>query len=110
MMATFRAILDFAGVDPNPGRDPRVRLPRIEQNVVDPPAAEDVDTILVNVPKRWRLPLRVVEQTRMRVGELHALEWGDVDEARYAVPRQGWQDARGAPMGAVPEWLMAEVA
>jgi|SRR5215203_4716924 len=81
MMATFRAILDFAGVDPNPGRDPRVRLPRIEQNVVDPPAAEDVDTILVNVPKRWRLPLRVVEQTRMRVGELHALEWGDVDEA-----------------------------
>ena len=49
----------------------------------------DVDTIIATVPARWRLPLRVLEQTGMRVGELHALEWGDVDEAglRFRVRR-----------------------
>jgi integrase len=32
------------------------------------------------VPARWRLPLRVLAQTGMRVGELEALTWGDIDE------------------------------
>jgi integrase len=50
-------------------------------------AHEDVDTIIAIVPSRWRLPLRVLEETGMRVGELHALEWGDVDEA-------GWRSRR----------------
>ena len=34
------------------------------------------------MPKRWRLPLRVLEQTGLRVGELAELEWSDVDEKR----------------------------
>ncbi len=29
-VATLRMVLDFAGVDPNPARDKRVKLPRIE--------------------------------------------------------------------------------
>jgi integrase len=77
-LSTLRAVLDFAGVDPNPARDGRVRLPRGERTVVDPPSAQDIDMILANVLPRWRLPLRVLEQTGMRVGELQALAWGDV--------------------------------
>ena len=41
---------------------------------------KDVDTILAYSPERWRLPLRTLEQTGMRVGELQALVWADVDE------------------------------
>jgi integrase len=68
-LTTLRAVLDFAGVDPNPARDRRVRLPRQERVLVDPPSGQDVETIICTVPKRWRLPLRVLEQTGMRVGE-----------------------------------------
>src|SRR5262245_62832086 len=42
-ISTLRAVLDFAGVDPNPARDGRVRLPRQERVLVDPPTASDVE-------------------------------------------------------------------
>jgi integrase len=74
-LATLRAVLDFAGVDPNPARDNRVRLPREQHVPVDPPSAQDVEAIIATIPQRWRLPLRTLEQTGMRVGELHALAW-----------------------------------
>src|SRR5262249_13806599 len=74
-LATLRAILDSAEVDPNPARDARVRLPREEHAPVDPPSAADVETIVATVPPRWRLPLCVLAETGMRVGEAHGLEW-----------------------------------
>jgi len=33
-LGTLRRILDYAGVEPNPVRDPRVRLPRAQHEVV----------------------------------------------------------------------------
>jgi integrase len=109
-MSTLRAVLDFAGVDPNPARDTRVRLPRAERALVDPPSAQDVDTIIATVPPRWRLPLRVLEQTGMRVGELQSLAWGDVDEqgSRFRI-KQG-KTASARRWVAVPECLMVEIA
>jgi integrase len=109
-LATFRLILDFAGAEPNPARDRNVRLPRIEVAIVEPPSAEQVETIIVNVPARWRLPLRTLEQTGSRVGEIHDLEWRDVDlaESRFRV-RQG-KTAAARRWIAVPEWLMEEIA
>ena len=78
--------------------------------MVDPPTAADVDTIIGNVPKRWRLPLRVLEQTGMRVGELHALEWGHGDGAGRRFPIKAGKPAAARRWVAVPEWLMAEIA
>jgi hypothetical protein len=49
-MATLRLILDFTGVEPNPARDGRVKLPRIEQGIVEPPSAEQVAAIIEHVP------------------------------------------------------------
>jgi integrase len=109
-LATLRAVLDFADADPNPARDGRVKLPREEQAVVDPPTATDVDTIIAKVPKRWRLPLRTLEQTGMRVGELHALAWGDVDEAGSRFRIKNGKTAAARRWVQVPEWLMVEIA
>jgi integrase len=108
-LATLRLILDFAGIEPNPARDGRVKLPRIEQTTVEPPSAEQVETIIVHVPSRWRLPLRVLEQSGMRVGELHQLEWRDVDVAgsRFRI-RQG-KTAAARRWISVPAWLMVEI-
>jgi integrase len=108
-VATLRLILDFAGVEPNPARDRRVKLPRIEQAVVEPPSAEQVAAIIEHVPERWRLSLRMLEQTGMRVGELAQLEWRDVDVAgsRFRI-RQGKTATARRWVGA-PAWLMVEV-
>ncbi len=109
-VATLRAILDFAGVEPNPARHQNVRLPREETQIVEPPSAADVDTIIANVPARWRLPLRVLEQSGMRVGELHALEWRDVDLTGLRFRVRNGKTATARRWVAVPEWLMMEVA
>jgi Phage integrase family len=53
--------------------------------------------------------IHVLEQTGMRVGELAALEWGDVDRAELRLRiRTGKTNAarRWVP---VPEWLMEEI-
>jgi len=38
------------------------------------------------LPKQYRLPALVLDATGMRIGELEALAWGDVDE-----PRRRWR-------------------
>ena len=107
---TLRSVLDFAEVDPNPARHRLVRLPRHERAVVEPPSAQDVDTIMATVAKRWRLPLRTLEQTGMRVGELEALTWGDVDEQESRFRIKAGKSAAARRWVAVPSWLMDEIA
>jgi integrase len=82
-------ILDHAGINPNPARDRQiVRLPREAKRIVDPPTAEHVAGVVRLLPARYRLPVLVLDATGMRVGELEALTWGDVDE-----PRGRWRVA-----------------
>ena len=110
-LSTLRAVLDYAGLtgEANPARDPRLRLPRQEHEIVEPPSALEVDAIISNVPKRWRLPLRVLEQTGMRVGELHQLEWHDVDVAGSRFRVRNGKTSSARRWLAVPSWLMVEV-
>jgi integrase len=75
-------ILDHHGIQPNPARDPRVKLPREEKRELTPPSADDVLVVYGLLPTLYRLPLLVLDATGMRVGELEQLVWGDVDERR----------------------------
>jgi integrase len=107
--ATLRTILDYAGVDPNPARDQRIRLPREQRSVVEPPSMVEVEVMIDYAPARYRLLLRVLAETGMRVGEVCALEWRDVDASgsRFRI-REG-KTAAARRWVAVPEPLMMEL-
>lgn len=112
--STLAQLLDFCGVDPNPARDKRVKLPTVEYEEPQPPPADHVIAILDFSPRRWRLPFVVLEQTAMNVGELETLEWRDVDVAgnRFRLRRaevKGQIRAR-ARWVQVPDWLMTIIA
>ncbi len=109
-LVSLRAILDHAGVDPNPARSNSVRLPRQEQAIVEPPSAVDVAAIIVNAPARWRLALTTLAETGMRVGELHELEWRDVDEANSRFRIRAGKTRAARRWVAVPADLMEEVS
>jgi integrase len=108
-VATFAALLDHIGLVPNPAKDKRVRLPRIVVEPVSPPSGSQVTAIISAVPKRWRLPLRVLEQTGLRVGELCELCWRDVDAtgSRFRV-RRG-KTAAATRWVVLPEAIMEQV-
>jgi integrase len=103
-------MLDFVGLEVNVARDARVRLPREEATVVDPPSASELEAIIAHSPKRWRLPLRVLAETGMRVGEAHALEWQDVDEAGSRFRVRNGKTAAARRWVVVPDDLMQEIA
>lgn len=107
---TVRLIFDFAGLEPNPARDRRVKLPRIIHAEIVPPTARQFLALVDKVPAERRLPLVTMEQTGMAVGETCTLAWGDVDALgrQFRLKRSNvkGQLASRARWVQVPEWLM----
>lgn len=79
-VATLAMVFDHHGLNPNPARDKRVRLPQEDRLEVRPPTAPHVVAVYGILPRSFRLPLLVLDATGMRVSELESLAWGDVDE------------------------------
>jgi integrase len=104
-VSVLAMILDHESVQPNPARDKlTVKMPREAKRIVDPPTAEHVAAVVKLLPSRYRLPVLVLDATGMRVGELEALTWGDVDE-----PRARWRIATsktGRPRWVTPTPLL----
>jgi integrase len=100
-LATLAMVFDYHGVQPNPARDRRtVRLPRPDRAEVDPPAADAVRTVFELLPAAYRLPLLALDATGMRVGELEALKWGDIDE-----PDGRWRVRASVTKTRRPRWV-----
>lgn len=104
-VTTLRAILDHAGVDPNPARDRRVELPRVERTVLEVPSADEVLRVLARTNERFRPVLVLIEQTGLRVSEACAVQPVNVDRtgSRLLVP----VTKTGKPRWTViPRWLI----
>ncbi len=94
-------VLDHAGITPNPARDRvHVRLPREQRVEINPPTGDHIEAALRVLPERYRLPLLVLDATGMRVGEVEALTWGDVDE-----PRGRWRVSRAVSKTGAARWV-----
>ncbi len=98
-VSVLAMVLDHAGVQPNPARDKlTVKMPREERRHVQPPTADHVSAVIRLLPPRYRLPVVVLDATGMRVGELEALTWADMDE-----PKGRWRIATSKT--GQPRWV-----
>jgi integrase len=108
---TFRLLLDYVGLEPNPVRDSRVKMPKRVREEPRPPSAEHFLAILdaIRDPLR-RLLFVTIEQGSLRLGEAVGLTWGDVDRAglRLRLPRSATKRDQ-ARWVYLPEWLMEAI-
>jgi integrase len=103
-------VVDYIGLDPNPARDPRVKLPKRVSDEPVPPPAEHVEAILHAIGAKWLLLFITVEQGALRLGEAVNLTWGDVDVVglRLRLPRSAVKTDR-ARWVYLPDWLMQAI-
>jgi integrase len=96
-VSTLAQVLDFGDVSPNPARSKRVKLSGERAAEVNPQTAQHATAVFGALPNAYRLPLLVLDATGMRVGELEALRWGDVDEpeCRFRVSKASTQTRQG---------------
>lgn len=99
-ISTLSQVLAYAKVEPNPAKDESIRLPREDKAEINPPTAEHVLAAYRLLAPDYRLPVLVLDQTGMRVGELEALTWGDVDE-----PRGRWRVTAAVSKNGHARWV-----
>jgi integrase len=106
-LVVLRMLFDYIGTEPNPARDPRVRLPKRVREEPQPPTADELLAILKAMALRWRLLFVVIEQGALRLGEAVSLRWADVDAAnlRLRLPRSATKRDR-ARWVYLPAWLI----
>ena len=51
------AVLEENGIEPNPARDKRVRLPHVETVELEPPTSEHVEAVVRLLARAYRRPL-----------------------------------------------------
>lgn len=68
-----------------------------------------MEAILAHSPPRWRLALRTLAETGMRIGEAHGLEWQDEDASGSRFRIRHGKTAAARRWVAVPEALIEEI-
>lgn len=79
------AVLEENGIEPNPARDKRVRLPHEEPVELEPPTADHVEAVVRLLPAPYRLPLLWLDWSGARLASVENVRVGDYDEPRRRV-------------------------
>lgn len=108
-LALLRGALDEHR-DPNPARSRAIRLPRVEREEVNPPPTRHWEAIVREISPHFRLVVRVLEATGLRIGELQALRWGDIDWERDRLHVRSGKTKAARRWVPVPEAVMDELA
>jgi len=74
------AVLEENGIEPNPARDKRVRLPHAERVELEPPTSEHVEAVIRLLAPAYRLPLLWLDWSGARVASVETVLVGDYDE------------------------------
>jgi integrase/recombinase XerC len=82
-MSVLTQILDFAEVEPNPTLSRRVRRPRAVRKDYRLPTRGELALIYQHIDPKKREAVRMMEHTGMRVSEVVALKWEDLDRPRH---------------------------
>jgi integrase len=78
-------VFDHFEIDPNPARDPRVKLPRENREEPVPPLAEHIEAVFSVLPRMHRLGLLWLDWSGARVASIDTLLIGDYDERNRRV-------------------------
>lgn len=114
VLSLLRAVLDYAGVDPNPAADRRIKLTPYEQPEIQPPSTADLLALLAALSEKWARVVCVIEGSGMRPVEAAKLLGRDVDRARGRLRVLGRRSKRNSAgeryipvgpdvMGLIPE-------
>ncbi|MDQ3381526.1 MAG: tyrosine-type recombinase/integrase [Actinomycetota bacterium] len=74
------AVLEENGIEPNPARDKRARLPHAEPVELEPPTSEHVEAVIRLLVPAYRLPLLWLDWSGARVASIETALVGDYDE------------------------------
>jgi integrase len=100
------AVLEENGIEPNPARDKRVRLPHAEPVELEPPTSEHVEAAIRLLPPAYRLPLLWLDWSGARLASVETVRTGDYDElARRVRLRASTTKTRAALWVELPDAL-----
>ena len=97
------AVLDEQGLEENPARSKRIRLPHEEPVEVEPPTSEHVEAVYRLLAPAYRLPLLWLDWSGARVSSVETVLVGDYDEqVRRVRLRAATTKTRAALWGGPP--------
>jgi integrase len=79
------AVLDEQGLEENPARSKRIRLPHEEAAEIEPPTSEHVEAVVRLLPSSYRLALLWLDWSGARVASVDTVLVGDYDEPRRRI-------------------------
>jgi hypothetical protein len=81
----FAVVYDHLAIDPNPLRDPRVKLPHARPTDMVVPIAAHVEAVARALPAKHVLPYLTIDWTGLRLGTIEGARQGELDEHRQAL-------------------------
>lgn len=100
-LAVLRKLLNLAEEYKVIASTPKLRALKLEEQDFTFLDFDETDRLLAVIPARWRPMVFVALRTGLRIGELLALKWEDIDlkAGRLVVKRTLWNGQENAPKG-----------